>query len=76
MDEQRQDDQLESIYSSSVSTRGVILKTFRKQWKIGRGDERGSEKSVLMARRDDAADDDDDCKQTLIQFKKKFNGLK
>ena len=42
MNEQRQDDQLEPIYSSSVLIRDVILKTCRKQWTIGRGGERGS----------------------------------
>ena len=49
MDEQRQDDQLEPIYNSSVSIRDVSLKTCRKQWTIGRGGERGSRISVLMA---------------------------
>ena len=34
----------------------VTLKTCRRQWKIGRGGERESRISVLMARRDD--DDD------------------
>ena len=34
----------------------VARKTCRKQWTIGRGGERGSGISVLMARRDD--DDD------------------
>ena len=58
MDEQRQNDQLEPTYSSSVPIRDVILKTCQKQWTIGRGGERGSGISVVMARRDD--DDDDD----------------
>ena len=31
MDEQRQDDQLEPTYSSSVSIRDVALKTYQKQ---------------------------------------------
>ena len=53
MDEQRQDDQLELTHSNSVPIRGVILKTCRKQWTIGRGGERGSVISVLMARHDD-----------------------
>ena len=57
MDEQRQDDQLEPIYSSSVPIHDVALKTCRKQWMIEMGDERRSGISVLMARRDD--DDDD-----------------
>ncbi len=50
MDEQRQDDQLEPTYSSSVQIRDVVLKTCRKQWTIGRGGERGSGTSVLMVR--------------------------
>ena len=37
--------------------RDVTLKTCRRQWTIGRGGERGSKISVMMARRDD--DDDD-----------------
>ena len=53
MDEQRQDDQLEPTYSSSVPIRDVALKTCWKQWTIGRGGKRGSGISVLMARRDD-----------------------
>ena len=57
MDGQKQDDQL-YIYSSFVPIRDVGLKTCRKQWTIGRGDERGPGISVLIARHDD--DDDDD----------------
>ena len=57
MDEQRQDDQLEPTYSSSVPIRDVSLKTCRKQWTTGRSGERGSGISVLMIRHDD--DDDD-----------------
>ena len=49
MDEQRQDDQLKPTYSSSVPIRDVILKTCRKQWMIGKGGERGSEISMLIA---------------------------
>ena len=56
MDEQRQDDQLEPTYSSSVPIRDVVLRTCRKQWMIGRGGERGSGISLLIARHDD--DDD------------------
>ena len=47
------DDQLEPTYSSSVPIRDIILKTCQKQWTIGRGGERGSGISVLIARRDD-----------------------
>ena len=58
MDKQRQDDQFEPTYSSSVSIRDVTLNNSRKQWTIGRGGERGSGISVLIVRWDD--DDDDD----------------
>ena len=53
MHEQRQDDQLEPTYSSSVPIWDVTLKTCRKQLTIERGGERGSGISVLMARCDD-----------------------
>ena len=53
IDEQRQDDQLEPTYSSSVPIRDVALKVCRKPWTIGRGGQRGSEISVLMAHNDD-----------------------
>ena len=58
MDEQRQDDQLEPTYSSSVPIRNVALKNYRKQWTKGKGGKRGSGISVLMARFDDDNDDD------------------
>ena len=53
MDEQRQDDQLEATYSSSVPIQDVALETCRKQWTIEKGSERGSVIFVLMARHDD-----------------------
>ena len=53
MDKQKQGDQLEPTYSSSVKIRGVALRTCRKGWTIGRGGEKGSGISVLMARQDD-----------------------
>ena len=56
MDKQRQDDQLEPTYGSSVLIRDVGLKTYQKQWTIGRGGERGSRISVLIARHDDDND--------------------
>ena len=34
MDEQKQDDQLESIYNSSVPIQNIALKTSREQWMI------------------------------------------
>ena len=53
MDEQRQDAQLEPTYNSSVSIRDVALRICRKQWTIGRCDERWSGIFVLIARHDD-----------------------
>ena len=58
MAEQKQDDQLEPTYNSSVRIRRVALTTCRKQWTMGSGGERGSEISVLMAQQDD--DDDNE----------------
>ena len=54
---EKQDDQLENTYSSSVRIRDVALKTWQRRWTIGRSAERGSGISVLAARHDD--DDDD-----------------
>ena len=42
MAEQRQDDQLEPTYSSSVPIQDVAMKTGWKQWTIGSGGEKGS----------------------------------
>ena len=56
MDEQRQDDQLEPIYNSSVAIQDIALKTSREQWMIETGGERGSGRSVLAVQHDD--DDD------------------
>ena len=63
MDEQRQDDQLEPTYNSSVLMQNVALKTYRERWTIEKGGGRGSGISVLMARHND--DNDDDFK-TLV----------
>ena len=41
--------QLEPTYISSLPIRDVALKTYRKQWTIGRGGERGSGISMLIA---------------------------
>ena len=59
MDEQRQDDQLEPTYNSSVLIRDVAPRTCRKQWTIGRDGERGPGISVLITRHDE---DDDEIK--------------
>ena len=59
MAKQRQDDKLEPTYSSAATIWDVALKTCWKQWTIGRGDERGSEISVLMSWHDDDDDGSD-----------------
>ena len=53
MDEQRQDDQLEPIYSGSVLIQDVALKICPKQYTIEKGSERGSWISVLMVQHND-----------------------
>ena len=53
MDEQRQGDQLEHTYSSSVPIRDVAPRIYRKQWTIEMCGERGSGISVLIERRED-----------------------
>ena len=60
MDEQKQDNLLKPTYNSSVPIQDVASKTCQKQWTKGRGGERGSGISVLMARHDDDDDDYDD----------------
>ena len=52
-DEQRLDDQLEPINSSSVSIQNVARKTSWKLWTIETSGERGSVKSMLAAWHDD-----------------------
>ena len=64
MAEQKQDDQLEPTYSSSVPIRYVVLKTCRRRWTIGRDGERGLGISVQMAGHD--YDDDDDNDELFI----------
>ena len=56
MDEQKQDDQLEPIYNSTVLIQDVALKTYRERWAIEKGGGRWSGRSELAARHDD--DDD------------------
>ena len=63
MAEQRQDEQFEPIYSSSVPIRDVALKTCQKQWTIERGGERGSGISVLKVQHDD---DDEDILSIIL----------
>ena len=64
---QKQDDQLEHTYSSYVRIQGVVLKTCRRRWTIGRSGERGLEISVPVARHDDDDDDDDDDSENIDQ---------
>ena len=52
MAEQKQENQLEHTYSSSVRIRDVALKTSQRWWTIRRSGERGSGLSVLAARHD------------------------
>ena len=66
MDEQRQDDQLEPTYNSSVSIQDVALKTYWKRWTIEKGSRRGFGISVLMARHDD----DDDVNYSYLNENK------
>ena len=49
MDEQRQDNQLEPIYNSSVPIQDVALKTSQERWTIETGGGRGSGRFVLAA---------------------------
>ena len=49
MDKQKQDDQLELTYNSSVPLQDVALKTYQKQWTIEKGGGRGSGISMPMA---------------------------
>ena len=60
MDEQRQDDQLESFYNRSVPKQDIALKTSWEQWTVETGGERGSRGSVQALRHHDDDDDDDD----------------
>ena len=69
MDEQRQDDQLEPTYHSSVLIEDVALKTYRKQWTIEKGGGRESGRSVLMAWNDDKDDDKKRKSSLKISFK-------
>ena len=56
MDEQRQDDQLEPTYNSSVPMQDVALKTYQERWTIEKSGGRGSGRSTLVAPHDDDND--------------------
>ena len=49
MDEQRQDDQLELIYNSSILIQYGALKIYRKRWTIETGDGTGPGRYMLTA---------------------------
>ena len=59
MDGQRQDDQLEPTYNSSVPIQNVAMKTYQERWMTEKGSGRGSGRSMLAARHDC----DDICRQ-------------
>ena len=63
MAEQKQDNQLEHIFSRYVRIWDVALKTCLGRWTIERSDERGSGISVLAARHDD-----DDIRKKFQHF--------
>ena len=65
---QKQDDQLEPTYSSSLRIWDVALKTCQKRWTTGRSGERGSGISMLAARHDD----DDDIPVQIISIKNSY----
>ena len=66
MAKQKQDDQLEHTYSSYVRIQDVALKTYQRQWMLGRSGERGSGISVLTAWHED------DDEMVSIFYKKNF----
>ena len=70
MAEQRQDDQLEPIYNSSVPILDIASKTLGERWTIETDGERGSGISVL------AVQQDDDEKQSTIINSEKERGEK
>ena len=53
MDEQRQDDQLEPTYNSSVAIQDVALKTYRKRWTTENGDGSESVRAAMVTWHDD-----------------------
>ena len=57
IDKQRQDNQLEPIYNSSVPIQHIAFRTSRAQWKIKTDGERGSRRSMVVALHDDDEDD-------------------
>ena len=68
MDEQRQDDLVEPIYTTSVPIQDIALKTSREWWTIGRGGESGSGRSVLAAWHHDDDDIHHKHKKLLVDL--------
>ena len=56
MNEQRQDDQLETYIQQLCGIQNIALKTPLEQWTIRTGGKRGSGRSVLAARHDEDHD--------------------
>ena len=56
MDKQRQDDQQQPTYNSSVAIQDVALQTYRERWTIEKDGGRGSGRYALVMQHDD--DDD------------------
>ena len=50
MDEQRQYDELEPIYNSSVLIQDIDFKTYRERWTIGTGGEKESQGDPRLER--------------------------
>ena len=65
MDKQRQDDQLEPIFNSSVPIQNIALKTSQDRWTMETGGERGSGRSVFAVRH---YDDDDDIYMNMHTY--------
>ena len=52
MDEQKEDDQQEPTYNSSVPIQDVAFKTYRERWTIEKGGGKGSGRSALAVQHD------------------------
>ena len=68
MDEQKQDDQLEPTYNSSVPIQDVALKTYQEQWTIETVGVRGPGRSVLAARHDLRSQNVQPLKKNILRF--------
>ena len=66
MDKQRQSDQVEPIYNSSVPMQDIALKTYRERWTKETRGESWSGRSVLAARHDD---DEEEMNKKIVGVK-------